>query len=56
MPMPSFVGRDRELGVLEAELEEARRTGRGRFVWMRGRRRVGKSRLVQELCDRADCH
>lgn len=53
--MSSFVGRDREMGVLEAELEEARRTGHGRFVWMRGRRRVGKSRLVQELCDRVGC-
>lgn len=38
---------------MEAELALVRQTGRARFVWMRGRRRVGKSRLVQELCDRA---
>ena len=28
-----------------------RQTGAAHFVWLRGRRRVGKSRLVQELCD-----
>jgi AAA+ ATPase superfamily predicted ATPase len=49
--MNTFVGRGDELSALRAELELARRTGRGRFVWMRGRRRVGKSRLTQELCD-----
>lgn len=51
--MRAFVGRDDELATLRSELELARRTGRGRFVWMRGRRRVGKSRLTQEFCDRA---
>lgn len=49
----SFVGRDGELATLRAELEDVKRHGVGRFVWMRGRRRVGKSRLVQELCDRS---
>lgn len=43
-----FIGRKRELEVLNAELAEVRE-GRGRFVWMRGRRRVGKSRLVEEF-------
>lgn len=46
-----FVGRQDELQALGAELELVRQTGRGRFVWVRGRRRVGKSRLVQEFCD-----
>lgn len=49
--MASFVGRTDELEQLSAELAQVRATGEGRFVWMRGRRRVGKSRLVQELCD-----
>jgi uncharacterized protein len=51
--MATFVGRDSEIAALQAELERTRRTGDGRFVWMRGRRRVGKSRLVQEFCDRS---
>lgn len=53
MPMATFVGRDSEMAALQAELDRTRRTGGGRFVWMRGRRRVGKSRLVQEFCDRS---
>jgi AAA+ ATPase superfamily predicted ATPase len=52
--MESFVGRSGELDMLRAELERVRSTGAGRFVWMRGRRRVGKSRLAQELCGAAD--
>ncbi|HSR94156.1 MAG TPA: DUF234 domain-containing protein [Solirubrobacterales bacterium] len=48
----SFVGRNEELAALRAEHDLAREGG-GRFVWARGRRRVGKSRLVQEFCDRA---
>jgi len=51
--MATFVGRDSEMTALQAELDRTKRTGEGRFVWMRGRRRVGKSRLVQELCDRS---
>ncbi len=39
--------------VLGRELERVRDSGRARFVWMRGRRRVGKSRLVQEFCNQA---
>lgn len=49
----SFIGRDEELAALQAELDLAASTGRGRFVWVRGRRRVGKSRIVQEFCDRS---
>jgi uncharacterized protein len=48
-----FVGRTTELAVLESELGLTGERGSGRFTWVRGRRRVGKSRLVQELCDRS---
>lgn len=48
-----FVGRTAEIALLEQELASVRATGEARFVWMRGRRRVGKSRLVQEFCDAA---
>ncbi|MGH8909461.1 MAG: ATP-binding protein [Egibacteraceae bacterium] len=44
-----FVGRKRQLGLLERELAEVRGSGMGRFVLLRGRRRVGKSRLVSEF-------
>lgn len=50
--MHGFVGREAELGALEAELNLVKDSGAGRFAWIRGRRRVGKSRLVQELCNR----
>lgn len=49
-----FVGRDSELAALEAELGRVRASGTGGLVWMRGRRRVGKSRLAQEFCDSAE--
>jgi len=52
-----FVGRTRELGVLNdllTTVEAGSRGGRpGRAVLLRGRRRVGKSRLVEEFVDRA---
>lgn len=48
----SFVGREAELTALKAEFDLVRRGEGGRFVWARGRRRAGKSRLAQELCDR----
>lgn len=44
-----FVGRERELALLEKRLTEIRSTGRGALIAMRGRRRVGKSRLVEEF-------
>ncbi len=51
--MSDFVGREGYLSTLEAELARVRATGRGRLVSMRGRRRVGKSRLVEEFLRRA---
>ncbi len=51
--MSVFLGRDHVLGRIDAQLDEVRSSGEGRFVWLRGRRRVGKSRLVQEFCDRS---
>lgn len=50
----AFTGRQHELGALLGELEAVKESGEGRFVWLRGRRRVGKSRLVQELCNRSN--
>ncbi|RJO75139.1 ATP-binding protein [Nocardia panacis] len=52
-----FKGRATDLDLLRSQLELiSTRTGatRGRAVIMTGRRRVGKSRLVQEFCDRAE--
>jgi uncharacterized protein len=53
----SFVGRHRELALLGDLLDQVRsggRTGRpGRALLIRGRRRVGKSRLVEEFAQRA---
>ncbi len=49
-----FIGRDAELGALRAEFDRARQGEEGRFAWVQGRRRVGKSRLVQELCNRLE--
>lgn len=49
----TFVGRSRELARLTGRLEAIRERGKGIAVTLRGRRQVGKSRLVQELCDRS---
>lgn len=49
----AFVGRAVELDVLNRRLDRVRATGAGVAVTLRGRRQVGKSRLVQEFCDRA---
>jgi AAA+ ATPase superfamily predicted ATPase len=46
-----FVGREEELMRLRRERERVR-PDVGRFIWMTGRRRVGKSRLVQEFIER----
>lgn len=55
--MIDFVGRTRELGMLGAALESVRSRigGRapGKCVMLRGRRRVGKSALVEEFSRRA---
>jgi hypothetical protein len=49
----SFVGRRAELALLAKRLERVAASGGGTAVAIRGRRQVGKSRLVQEFCDRA---
>ena len=56
--MTRFVGRQKELAVLSRELglvaEEVGGERPGRCLLVRGRRRVGKSRLVERFVDRAD--
>ncbi|WP_210573243.1 ATP-binding protein [Streptomyces sp. GESEQ-4] len=52
MPTP-FVGRQSELALLHKRLDRVTAEGAGVAVAIRGRRQVGKSRLVQEFCDRA---
>lgn len=52
----TFVGRDRELSILDMHLDRVRRGRRldkGVAVIIRGRRRVGKSRLAGEFVRRA---
>lgn len=49
----SFVGRGTELALLDKRLQRVMRSGEGTAVAIRGRRQVGKSRLVQEFCDRS---
>ncbi|MFI6942905.1 ATP-binding protein [Streptomyces sp. NPDC050418] len=49
----TFVGRTTELNLLRKRMERVTRTGSAAAVALRGRRQVGKSRLVQEFCDRA---
>jgi hypothetical protein len=48
-----FVGRSRELALLDKRLDRVRGSGAGVATAIRGRRQVGKSRLVQEFCDRS---
>lgn len=48
-----FVGRKTELRLLSKRLERITQSGSGVAVALRGRRQVGKSRLVQEFCDQA---
>jgi hypothetical protein len=52
-----FVGRHRELDVLQSELDRIRNAHDdrpGRCLLVRGRRRVGKSRLIETFADRSD--
>lgn len=51
--MKDFIGRGAELTLLRKRLARVDTTGIGTAVALRGRRQVGKSRLVQEFCDRA---
>ncbi|GAA4609946.1 ATP-binding protein [Actinoplanes octamycinicus] len=48
-----FIGRRTELSLLTKRIDHITRAGTGLAVAIRGRRQVGKSRLVQELCDRS---
>jgi tetratricopeptide (TPR) repeat protein len=48
----AFVGRENELGLLEAELAEAA-AGRGRLITVAGDAGIGKTRLVEEFVARA---
>jgi len=54
--MAGFVGRKSELAAMERHLawvRDGRGDQRGRTLLLRGRRRVGKSRLVDLFCERA---
>lgn len=51
--LTSFVGRATELALLRKRLDRVADSGRGVAVAIRGRRQVGKSRLVQEFCDQS---
>ncbi|MGI8575840.1 MAG: AAA family ATPase [Egibacteraceae bacterium] len=48
MKREGFVGRKRELSILRDELARVC-TGRAGLVLARGRRRIGKSRLIEEF-------
>ncbi len=51
--MAGFTGRDEDLARLNGQLRRIERSGAGRALIVTGRRRVGKSRLVQEFCVRS---
>jgi hypothetical protein len=46
-----FWGRQREMARLRSELDQARSSGQGRMLTVRGRRQTGKSRLLTELVE-----
>lgn len=56
--MVAFIGRERELGTLDDLLGDVRAAGGdsrpGQCLLIRGRRRIGKSALVEAFVDRAD--
>lgn len=51
--MRDFIGRRRELALLDKRLRRVREEHRALALAIRGRRQVGKSRLVQQFCDLA---
>lgn len=51
--MIDFTGRENDLARLDRQLRIVTETGRAVAVVLTGRRRVGKSRLAQEFCDRS---
>jgi uncharacterized protein len=53
MPRRRFIGRNTELAALESHLDAVRTSGSGRMIAMRGRRQVGKSRLLEEFIRRS---
>ena len=50
-----FVGRENELALLRRRLDGVRKSGRGSLIAIRGRRRVGKSRLAEEFAQASGC-
>ncbi|SFS52325.1 ATP-binding protein [Saccharopolyspora flava] len=46
-----FIGRRTELAMLQKRLDRVAESRSGAAIAIRGRRQVGKSRLVQEFCD-----
>jgi len=48
-----FVGRQAELAKLQEHLDQVRDSGSGRMLALRGRRQIGKSRLVEEFIGRS---
>lgn len=48
-----FVGREAELARLQGHLDQVRRNRSGRMLALRGRRQIGKSRLVEEFIRRS---
>lgn len=57
LDVDDFIGRDRELAALDRMLKRVEAGGRGgrpgKAMLIRGRRRVGKSRLVEEFIERS---
>ena len=51
--MNAFVGRQAQLAQLDADYRRAR-SGTGSLVWVTGRRRIGKSRLIEEFLATVD--
>jgi uncharacterized protein len=50
-----FVGREWETDLLRGRLDKVRSSGEAAFLAMRGRRRVGKSRLAEEFAGASGC-
>src|SRR5215207_7983789 len=46
-----FIGREHELGLL-LDLWEQTKSGDGQVVWLSGEAGIGKSRLLNALCER----
>ncbi len=49
----NFVGREKEIAVLDELLHQVKASGHGRMVTLRGRRQVGKSTMTEVFCERA---